>query len=619
MGKIAESIKKYFTHSIQRQLVLGIVIVFTILSIIFISGLISSQYIFLSRQSIEHTESLAQSLAANSVSWILADDVIGLEEVILTQKSYSHIKYAMILSLRGRVIAHTETNLVGLFIQDPISISLLTDKPEIKHLVNNFNLLDIAVPIFTGESHIGWARVAIFQDSLQSGLNKILITGILFTLFSIFIAALIAALMARGITNGIGKILVVTQKVEQGELDITVASDRPDELGQLGKSFNKMIVRIKKSIDELDNYKNNLEVLVVKRTNDLLTSNSLLESKMLEQNETEKKLLLNQYYLKKAQEMGSIGTWELDLENNHLTWTDESYKIFGLTRTNIELKYETFISCVYPDDRVFVTESWNNALKDNSYDIEHRVISDGNIIWVREKANINYDADGKPLMAIGFVQDITERKKAEHEIKHQLEEKEIILKEVNHRIKNNFASISSLLSMQADSISHPEALSALQDAIGRVNSMYVLYENLLLSDNYEFTSVKVYLENLIDSIISIFPPDLNIKVEKNIDDFDLDPQRLIPVGIIVNELLTNTMKYAFEGRGSGIIQCTITENDKQVTLIIQDNGKGLPEGFDINEQTGFGLMLVNMLSEQLLAVLTVESHDGVRSTLEFSI
>jgi len=215
--------------------------------------------------------------------------------------------------------------------------------------------------------------------------------------------------------------------------------------------------------------------------------------------------------------------------------------------------------------------------------------------------------------------EISDRKKAEHEIEYQLKEKEIILKEVNHRIKNNFASISSLLSMQADSITHPEALAALQDAIGRVNSMYVLYENLLLSEDYQFTSAKDYLENLIDGIISIFPPDLNLKVEKNINDFDLDPKRLIPVGIIVNELLTNTMKYAFEGRDSGDIQITVTAIDKKVTLIIQDNGRGLPEGFDINEQTSFGLMLVTMLSEQLHAVLTVESIDGVRSTLEFQI
>jgi two-component sensor histidine kinase/HAMP domain-containing protein len=218
-----------------------------------------------------------------------------------------------------------------------------------------------------------------------------------------------------------------------------------------------------------------------------------------------------------------------------------------------------------------------------------------------------------------LTKEVVLRKEAEQGIKRQLEEKEIILKEVNHRIKNNLASISSLLSLQAGSITHPEALAALQDAIGRVNSMYVLYENLLISDNYQFTSVKDYLENLIENLISIFPPDLNLKVEKNIDDFDLDPKKLIPVGIIVNELLTNTMKYAFEGRDSGHIQVTVTAIENQATLIIQDNGRGLPEGFDMKEQTGFGIMLVSMLSEQLNAELSMESLDGVRSTLKFQI
>ena len=472
---------------------LGIIFVFTILMFVFISGIISSQYIFLSRRSLEHTEALAQSLAANSISWILADDVIGLEEVILSQKSYPHIKYAMILSLRGRVMAHTETKIVGLFVQDPVSISLITADPVKQLLVNNYNLIDIAVPIFSGDSHIGWSRIAILQENLHSGLQQILLAGILIILFSIIIAVIFSAIMAKGITNGIQNILLVTQEVEQGELDISVVSDRPDELGQLGESLNKMIVRIKKSIDELDTYKNHLEQLVGQRTREL-----------------------------------------------------EGIKI-------------------------------------------------------------------------SLEQEVDEHKNAELTIKRQLNEKEIILKEVNHRIKNNFSSISSLLSMQADSLSNPEALAALQDAIGRVNSMYVLYENLLLSDDYQFTSVKDYLENLIDSIISIFPPNLNLKVEKIIDDFDLDTKRLIPVGIIVNEILTNTMKYAFEGRDSGNIQLTVKVNDNLVTLIIQDNGKGLPEGFDINKQTGFGLMLVTMLSEQLDAVLIVESLDGVRSTLEFQI
>ncbi len=215
--------------------------------------------------------------------------------------------------------------------------------------------------------------------------------------------------------------------------------------------------------------------------------------------------------------------------------------------------------------------------------------------------------------------EITEHKLTEDEVKRQLSEKEIILKEVHHRIKNNFTSIGSLLSIQVQAISNPEAISALQDAIGRVNSMSVLYKKLLLADDYSVTSLKEYLDNLIDEIISIFPGTTKVTVKKQIDDFQLDPKRLVSIGIIVNELLTNIMKYAFTGIDSSIIKVTLKEDQGNVTLTIQDNGNGLPEGFNIDTQKGFGLMLVKMLIQQLDGNFSIENHEGTRSTVQFRI
>ncbi|MCK5154069.1 MAG: PAS domain S-box protein, partial [Spirochaetales bacterium] len=246
--------------------------------------------------------------------------------------------------------------------------------------------------------------------------------------------------------------------------------------------------------------------------------------------------------------------------------------------------------------------------------------------WVSPKNGDIYDLIETPIKnsdgsisKLKIFRDITKRKNAEDEVKRQLSEKEIILKEVHHRIKNNFASIESLLSLQAQSINQPAAISALQDAIGRVSSMQVLYEKLLLSDDYQVTSVKEYLDNLIDEIIGLFPVNFNQKIEKQIDDFQLDPKILVPIGIIVNELLTNIMKYAFTGRDSGLIEVNLKEDKGNVTLTLQDNGKGLPEGFDFDMQEGFGLMLVKVLSEQLGGSFAIEDYNGTRSTLKFSI
>ncbi len=250
----------------------------------------------------------------------------------------------------------------------------------------------------------------------------------------------------------------------------------------------------------------------------------------------------------------------------------------------------------------FVWEIYNEKLK-RWYELHDQAIP-----WT----------DGR-LVRLEMAMDTTDRKHLEEEINHQLADKEIILKEAHHRIKNNFASIVSLLSLQVNSISNPEAISALQDAIGRVSSMQILYEKLLLTDNYNVTSIKQYLENLIDEIISLFPDNINISLKKQIDDFELDSKRLVPIGIIINELLTNTMKYGFPEKNSGLLHITVVKNNGNVTLSIQDDGIGLPDGFNIKKQKGFGLMLVKILSQQLKGNFTIENNNGTKSTLEFSI
>ena len=157
------------------------------------------------------------------------------------------------------------------------------------------------------------------------------------------------------------------------------------------------------------------------------------------------------------------------------------------------------------------------------------------------------------------------------------------------------------------------------DAMGRINSMQVLYERLLLTDDYMVTSIREYLTNLIKDIINLFSDGIDITLEKQIDDFRLDPKRLVPIGIIVNELLTNIMKYAFTGRASGLIEVVVKESSGNVNLTIRDNGNGLPDGFDVETQESFGLMLVKMLSKQLDGRFTIESNNGTKSTLEFCV
>ena len=338
----------------------------------------------------------------------------------------------------------------------------------------------------------------------------------------------------------------------------------------------------------------------------------------------ERELILQKNRLTNILEGSHVGTWEWDIQTGENTINEEWANLLGYTAKEISpVSIDTWRELVYPDDlenaEDLLTKLFDGSLE--YFECEIRMHhKNGGWIWILTRGKIVVWAeDGKPLMAAGNHLGITDRKKAEEEIRRQLSEKEIILKEVHHRIKNNFASIGSLLSIQIQEINNPEAISALQDTIGRIDTMKVLYEKLLLTDEYQITSVKNYLEDLIDEILGFSPGSTELTVQKQIIDYQLDLKRLSPIGIIVNELITNIMKYAFTGRDPGIIEVTFEENRGEAVLTIQDNGNGLPEGFDISESTGFGLRLVKMLSEQLGGSFTIENNNGTISTLRFSI
>jgi two-component sensor histidine kinase len=211
------------------------------------------------------------------------------------------------------------------------------------------------------------------------------------------------------------------------------------------------------------------------------------------------------------------------------------------------------------------------------------------------------------------------RMESEMTIKRQLHEKELLIRETHHRIKNNIASIHGLLNLQAETVENKEAQSILKEAVGRVNSMRDLYEKMLSADDIRIVSVAPYLSDLIYSSIPLFSYQAAVTVEKNLADFTLDSDKLFLLGIIVNELLTNAMKYAFPGRDTGIIRVSCEKRENKVFLVVHDDGIGLPEGFDIEQSTGLGMNLVRMLCRQLDGTVRIENDNGAKVTLEITV
>ena len=240
-GRPANRMRRFWTRSIRRQLMLGIALVHAVLMSIFVLDLVERQRQFLGEQSIAQASGLAKTLAANSASWVLSNDLEGLSEVLQSQASYPGLRYAMVVRPHGRVVAHTDREKAGLYLQDELSRSLLDGPALPKLLLADRKLVDTAHPILANGELVGWARVGISQSAITTGLWEITRVGILYTLVAILVGSVFAFLMARGLTQGLQRLVAVADGIREGRRDMRADSARQDEIGQLGKNLNQML------------------------------------------------------------------------------------------------------------------------------------------------------------------------------------------------------------------------------------------------------------------------------------------------------------------------------------------------------------------------------------------
>jgi len=215
--------------------------------------------------------------------------------------------------------------------------------------------------------------------------------------------------------------------------------------------------------------------------------------------------------------------------------------------------------------------------------------------------------------------DISEHRRTEERIRKLALEKELILKDAHHRIKNNMNTMATLLKLQAGAKEDCGARKELMDAESRIKSMMLLYDRLYCSKDACSLSVKEYLPSLVDEIVSIFPRERTVKVASSMDDITLDASRMSVLGLILNELVTNAMKYAFTGRDAGKIGVSAMKNGQSISLRFEDDGIGIPESIASGESSGFGLMLVSMLAEQLGGKACLARKLGTIVDIEFPL
>ncbi len=203
-------------------------------------------------------------------------------------------------------------------------------------------------------------------------------------------------------------------------------------------------------------------------------------------------------------------------------------------------------------------------------------------------------------------------------IEKALQEKEFLMREIHHRVKNNLQLVSSLLSLQSNYIKDETALEAVNDSRNRVHSMSLIHQSLYGEEDLSTIEIKEYVQKLVDNLYQSYTisPD-KIRLITDIDAMKLDVDSIIPIGLILNELITNCLKYAFPNQANGMIKVIFKEKNGQIRLSVYDNGIGLPENFMNEQKKTFGHKMIHAFLKKLNGRINIYSEDGTKVDIEF--
>jgi two-component sensor histidine kinase len=244
---------------------------------------------------------------------------------------------------------------------------------------------------------------------------------------------------------------------------------------------------------------------------------------------------------------------------------------------------------------------------------------DGSEFSVEINASLILDADRRPRFIQSVVRDISERKAKERALQAALQEKDVLLKEIHHRVKNNMQVVSSLLSLQSRYINDPRDAEAFREGQRRIRSMALVHEKLYRSRSLSRIEFGGYIRQLAGQLLSSAekrPGTVGLKLDVEETMFDI--QTAIPLGLIVNELLSNALKYAFPGERTGQITISLRAGDRdEFVLTFNDDGVGLPPGVDLHRSESLGFQLVSMLVEQLDGRVDILRESGTGFRISF--
>jgi PAS domain S-box-containing protein len=308
-----------------------------------------------------------------------------------------------------------------------------------------------------------------------------------------------------------------------------------------------------------------------------------------------------------------------DKDGNLRYFNDRLCEIFGYKRE--ELEGETILTLVHPEDREIVINLHKSRISGkkvkSSYEFKG-VRKDGTALFCEVDAVILKEKN-KVIGTRSYIRDITESKRDKMRIEDSLREKEVLLREVHHRVKNNMQVISSLLALQSENIQDKDILEIFKESRRRIKTMAMVHEKLYGSEELSNVNFSKYIDSLAHYLFQSFGIDSEkIVLKKDVEEIFLDINTAIPLGLLLNELISNSLKHGFPDRKKGEIKVSLVRTgDGRLKLVVSDNGVGTEDKIDINKPGSFGLQLVKMLTEQLHGDMEIENNEEISFIITF--
>jgi PAS domain S-box-containing protein len=283
---------------------------------------------------------------------------------------------------------------------------------------------------------------------------------------------------------------------------------------------------------------------------------------------------------------------------------------------------------IMPGSRRVVRQALRNIVRDalagkNSEPVYLEIEQprmDGTTVWTEVTTRVLFDKDGTPLGLLGVSRDISLRRAYREQLEMSLRDKDVLLREVHHRVKNNLQVISSLLNLQVESYNDPQARGLLKESQQRIRSMALVHEKLYRSPHLSSIDFQDYLTTMTRDLVRSFGT-VAVATRVTGDEIHLDIEKAIPAGLIVNELLTNALKHAFPPHvRDASIEITVNrKDDTEIVLTLHDNGIGIPADMKIDEVRTMGMTVIHGLTKQLDGTINLLAGPGTRFQLRFPL